>query len=77
MQTAWDMVAPNIAQDDAITKAQGYNTVQENTEELYSVPKTADIEDTPVTKTHCHRSIVKQQRGKVWIFKNTASIFAA
>ena len=50
MQTAWDMVAPNIAQDDAITKAQGYNTVQENTEELYSVPKTADIEDTPVTK---------------------------
>ena len=50
MQTAWDIVAPNIAQDDAITKAQGYNTVQENTEELYSVPKTADIEDTPVTK---------------------------
>ena len=40
MQTAWDMVAPNIAQDDAITNAQGYNTVQENTEELYPVPNT-------------------------------------
>ena len=32
-QCAWDLAAPNIAQDDAVTNQLGFSTVQERTEE--------------------------------------------
>ena len=53
-QSAWEMVAPNIAQDNTTTNVQGFYTLQnheqgkENTRDTLSHDNTKNTTDTPV-----------------------------
>ena len=42
MQSAWDLVAPSIAQDDALTRKLGFTTLQQN----------CDVHDGPHNSNH-------------------------
>ena len=63
-QSAWEMVAPNIAQDDRTTNAQGFYTLQN--EEQEKEDTTDAVMKTPeILEIHCVCCMQKQQKGRI------------
>ena len=50
LQCAWDLAAPNIAQDDAATNQLGFSTVQEQTEETPHLQHTSGQDSNKTAK---------------------------
>ena len=49
-QCAWDLAAPNIAQDDAASNQLGFSTVQEQTEETPHLQHTSGQDSNKTAK---------------------------
>ena len=53
MQTAWDLVAPTIAQEDVQTQEVGFDTVQERSEEWGNMQYRGNGQDQPMRDPLC------------------------
>ena len=73
-QCAWDLAAPNIAQNDAATNWQGFSTVQELTEETLHLQHILGHDSNKTGMlTHYQSYILKLPRSRLWIFRTIAS----
>ena len=65
LQSAWEMVAPNIAQDDRTTNVQGFCTLQNDQQEKEDTIDTVCHHNTRNKKIYCICCMQKQLKGKI------------
>ena len=64
-QSAWEMVAPNIAQDDRTTNVQGFYTLQNEQQEEEDTIDAVSHDNTRNTRDTLCMLHSKQQKGRV------------
>ena len=66
-QSAWDMVAPNIAQDDRTTNVKGFYTLQDEQQEKEdTIPQMQQVITSPkIQEIHFVCCMQKQQKGRI------------
>ena len=63
-QSAWEMVAPNIVQDDRTTHVQGFSTLQSEQQEKEDTIDTVCDDNTRKKEINCQCCMQKQLKGK-------------
>ena len=73
-QSAWEMVAPNIAHDDRTTNATGFSTIQ-NQEVTEDTMHEGSHDNTRNTTDTLCMLYAKAAKSKIWIFMTIAHIY--
>ena len=63
-QSAWEMVTPNMGQDDTITHLQGFSTLQNEEKEKEDTIDTVCDDNTRNKGIHCICCMQKQLKSK-------------
>ena len=63
-QSTWEMVAPNMAQDDRTTHVQGFSTLQNEQQEKEDTIDTVGHDKPETKEIHCVCCMQKQLKGK-------------
>ena len=75
-QSAWEMVATNIAQDDRTTNVQGCYTLQNEQQEKEDTIDAVSHIAPEIQQIHSVHCMQKQQKCRVLIFRTIADMYA-
>ena len=74
-QSPWEMVDPNIAQDDRTRNVQGFCTIQTEQQEKENTIDSVCHDNTRNTRDTLCMLHEKQLKGRTWIFRTISDVY--